>query len=239
MKHTIIIIGLLILQTAYSQVDSGVVTYQFKFNGEPFTEKTENSGAQNIINNIYKNLLSASGRINYSLIFDKNLAKYAIKKSLDNEYDKTLQSAKKLTGANEVIYINRRENFRLRQLDFFGDDVLIKENLQTNWNFTQDKRKIGNYTCYRAWIRTKKGILIEAWYTPEIPLNLGPKGYGNLPGLVIELRQAKLKFIATEIVLNPKEKPMIKFPKNKKFMEQEEFEQMLIAFDKKHSGNKR
>jgi GLPGLI family protein len=80
-------------------------------------------------------------------------------------------------------------------------------------------------------MKNERNVLIEAWYTPQIPLNIGPRGYGNLPGLIIELKQATLLYVAKEIVLNPKKKSVIKIP-NHKIISEKEFNKMLTEFDR-------
>jgi len=215
----------------FSQYDSGKVTYQYQFEGIPFEKKVQNEIAQEAINNLYKSLLSYSGKINYELTFNNNLSEFKVVETLNSDNDKNINNVKNLTGAGEVVYINTKEKFKLKLLDFFGDKVMVKDSLDDNWNLTQESKKIGNYICYKAWMKNERNVLIEAWYTPQIPLNIGPRGYGNLPGLIIELKQATLLYVAKEIVLNPKKKSVIKIP-NHKIISEKEFNKMLTEFDR-------
>lgn len=232
MKNTIFIIFILYNTITFGQFSSGKITYQYQYKGEPFKAKTQNKVAQQAVNDLYKTLLSYSGKINYILVFKNELSKYAIENTLNSESDAGLENAKNMTGAREVIYMNTSQKYTLKELDFFGDEILVKSTLKNDWNLTQETRKIGGYVCFKAWKKVNNTVLIEAWYTPEIPLNIGPRGFGNLPGLILELKQAELSYVASEIILNPKKSPTIKLPKNKKIVKEAEFNKLLLDFDK-------
>ena len=55
-------------------------------------------------------------------------------------------------------------------------------------------------------------IVIEAWYTPQIPIAQGPAEYGGLPGLILEVSAGNTTLLCSEIVLNPKENITISAP---------------------------
>lgn len=55
-----------------------------------------------------------------------------------------------------------------------------------------------------------KEIVITAWFTPEIPVQHGPKEYGGLPGLILEVNEGKTVYLLTEIKLNPAERKEFK-----------------------------
>lgn len=76
---------------------------------------------------------------------------------------------------------------------------------------------------------------ITAWYTTEIPLNFGIKGFNGLPGITLELNiDNNLKFHFINMKLNPEEEIEIKEPKGKK-MSLTEFNQKLKDYlNRKH-----
>ena len=49
-------------------------------------------------------------------------------------------------------------------------------------------------------------IVIEAWYTPQIPVAQGPAEYWGLPGLILEVSAGNTTLLCSELILNPKEK---------------------------------
>src|SRR5690606_33728451 len=69
-----------------------------------------------------------------------------------------------------------------------------------------DFKMINNRKCYKATTiyQVKYGKKefthpVVAWYSPELPFNFGPQGYGNLPGLILELQIRNATFTAYEI----------------------------------------
>ena len=130
------------------------------------------------------------------------------------------------------FYVNNSLKEYLYQKDFMGDLFLITHQ-PIKWQLSQEEKQIGNYTCYKATtiktVENRKGAFereITAWYTPQIPVNFGPKEYNGLPGLILELTQVKLTFSAIKIELNTKEEIIIKKPTKGKRVTEEEFRQI-------------
>ena len=73
-----------------------------------------------------------------------------------------------------------------------------------------------------------KEATITAWYTPEIPVNQGPENYWGLPGLILEVNDGKTIILCSKVVMNPKEKSVIKAPSKGKVITQKEFDETVI-----------
>ena len=73
-----------------------------------------------------------------------------------------------------------------------------------------------------------KEATITAWYTPEIPVNQGPENYWGLPGLILEVNDGKTIILCSKVVMNPKEKVVIKAPTKGKVITQKEFDETVI-----------
>ena len=73
-----------------------------------------------------------------------------------------------------------------------------------------------------------KEATITAWYTPEIPVNQGPENYWGLPGLILEVNDGKTIILCSKVVMNPKEKAVIKAPAKGKVITQKEFDETVI-----------
>ncbi|KFF06998.1 GLPGLI family protein [Flavobacterium reichenbachii] len=73
-----------------------------------------------------------------------------------------------------------------------------------------------------------KEIVITAWYTPEIPVNQGPENYWGLPGLILEVNDGKTVILCSKIVLNAKEKAVIKAPSKGKVISQKDYDETVI-----------
>ena len=71
-------------------------------------------------------------------------------------------------------------------------------------------------------------VTITAWYTPEIPVNQGPENYSGLPGLILEINDGKTVILCSKIVLNPKEKTVIKAPVKGKVISQKDYDETVI-----------
>ena len=73
-----------------------------------------------------------------------------------------------------------------------------------------------------------KETVITAWYTPEIPVNQGPRNYWGLPSLILEVNDGKTVILCSKVVLNPKVKTEIKAPTKGKVTTQKEFDETVV-----------
>ena len=140
-------------------------------------------------------------------------------------------------------YKNILSNQLVQSQEFYGKRFLIKDDLyKINWTIGSESKKIGDYTCYKAkafvpyselnWYNfswgdlrnndNKEGeveenlVVVEAWYTPQIPMAQGPAEFWGLPGLILEVSAQNTTLLCTEIVLNKEEKLEIDSPDNGK-----------------------
>ncbi|MEZ0005985.1 GLPGLI family protein [Flavobacterium sp. 28YEA47A] len=154
-------------------------------------------------------------------------------------------------------YKNIKDKTMLSEEDFFGKEFLVSDSLRKwDWKLVDETKKIGNFTCYKAIgvipvskedienfekmknkKSEKKTVLftpsepkdrtITVWYTPEIPVSHGPGEYWGLPGLIMEVNDAKTVILCSKIVLNPKDKVVIKMPKKGKKVTKKEYEALI------------
>jgi GLPGLI family protein len=102
------------------------------------------------------------------------------------------------------------------------------------WQISNEKKKIGNYTCIKAITKVEDKIstrgvytkLIEAWFSPEIPIRLGPNNYGGLPGLIMELKEGKFTYYVKNINIEPDFEIRIEKPKGKVITQKEFFDRI-------------
>ncbi|WP_306354022.1 GLPGLI family protein [Flavobacterium sp. '19STA2R22 D10 B1'] len=158
--------------------------------------------------------------------------------------------AKRYKNIKEKIDISEEDFFGKEFLVMDSLSVL-------NWKMESETKKIGEYTCYKATAvipvskkelenyekqkkedkdkkvnlllseEAPKDKLITAWYTPEIPVSQGPADYWGLPGLILEVNDGKTMMLCSKIVLNPKEKIVIKKPTKGKKVSQEEYKRIM------------
>lgn len=149
-------------------------------------------------------------------------------------------------GGTDVLYKNIKENRMTNKTDLMGKTFLVKDKLlDYDWKLTGETKNIGKYTCYKATIEREEENTrvnnvngevkettetvkrtIVAWYTTDVPVSNGPRGYGGLPGLILELNDGEETIVCTEIVLNPSDKPEIKEPEKGKVVTREKFEKI-------------
>ena len=121
---------------------------------------------------------------------------------------------------------------------FLVNDVLQT----IDWKLEPDTKNIGNYTCFKAtasiptdqltwysfsWDNLRetddteidstqpkdvKMTLVEAWYTPQVPVRHGPLEYWGLPGLILEVSADNTTMLCSKLVLNPEEVIEIEAP---------------------------
>lgn len=143
-----------------------------------------------------------------------------------------------LGGGDNLYYTNMSTRLILVQdLSKVLDKLYLISYNFTKWKLLNETKRIGNYMCYKAVrkvdsLYVKKGRQAVVWYTPQIPVQFGPKLYNGLPGLVIEVEIGKNIFSATKIVLNPSSTIGIKKPVKGKKITAEEYRKKIIEMSK-------
>jgi GLPGLI family protein len=151
-------------------------------------------------------------KLNFELNFKNNEGYFHLKSILESENNKSLSNI--ISTYDKGIYYNK--DMRILQLNAFGELFLITKP-KLNWQIQKETKKIGKYNCFKATteiiVNTKgRRQLITAWFTPKIPVALGPLGYDGLPGLILELEIYKKIYYVKTISLSPKEKIKIEKP---------------------------
>ena len=237
LKKLVLSIILFTTHSVLSQVNSGIVTYSVK----PLSLVDANTPPDKIaiLESIYATREYKSETTEYQLNFN-NTKSIFFKKNDVSSSDRVPSK----------YYIISDESFETKS--FFGQDFIVYNKLSDiPWVLHKEHKKIGKYTCFKASHTTKslsnfknqKDINIIAWYCPEIPVLHGPKGFGALPGLILELAIDKdYVYTMKEIVFNPKESIVIDKPTKGKIVTEREykeaFEKTIYSFRKKSIKNK-
>ena len=127
-------------------------------------------------------------------------------------------------GASGIYYSNSKEKLTVAQQLTFGELFLVTYAFP-DWEITNETKKIGEFTCYKAIRKKKSNDNAEdvVWFTPQIPVQFGPILYNGLPGLVLEVQVGKIRVIASKIKLNTEQAIIIEQPIKGVKMAQEEF----------------
>jgi len=73
---------------------------------------------------------------------------------------------------------------------------------EMQWELLEGEMKINDYNCKKAQT-TFRGRSYEVWYTPEIPISIGPWKFNGLPGLILYVKDISDEYytwIATSVV---------------------------------------
>ncbi|MFY8187807.1 MAG: GLPGLI family protein [Flavobacterium sp.] len=146
------------------------------------------------------------------------------------------QTISKIENSLPSIHIFNQKNEDFAYKTIQEEKILLKLDRNQKWQLSNDNKKIGHFSCYKATssytvARGNKTMTfpIIAWFAPEISFSFGPMGYGGLPGLILELQVRNITYGAQKIVL--KNCPQIvDFPiiSDFKIMTEQDWELMIL-----------
>ncbi len=233
------------LTTIQSQTISGKVTYKYKEKLPDLNIEDEAEKAA------LMDILKADSEKTYQLEFSGNTSLYqeVIPPNISNNNKPT--SFYKHGEQDGILYIDAKQRTFTNKHEFMGKLFLITDELpQYHWKLINETKTIGKYTCYKALFKktipqkasnkdskkkvinyiandssktTKTEKVITAWYTPQLPINLGPQTYHGLPGLILQLNYDDITLACEKIVIDNKERK-IKKPKQGEVVSQKEFD---------------
>lgn len=132
---------------------------------------------------------------------------------------------------NGRFYTNSNLNEHLWETNQFGQNFLITL-APTEWIISNETKIIGGYRCIKATgekkVRGKEGdisIPIEVWFSTDIPVNLGPIGYSQLPGLIVSLSLQNEHYYLSKLDIK-KKNIEIKRPSKGKKITYSEFQEL-------------
>ena len=195
--------------------------------------------------------MSAAFEKTYILKFNAFESTYDEEQKLTMQSSEIIQS-----GYDGIIYKNTKEQILLSETEAFNKNFLISEPLKKmDWQLSNERKKIGEYNCLKATVvipvseeeladyetakkaqannqttfltlSEPKAKTIVVWYTTEIPVANGPSSYWGLPGLILEANNGITSILCSKIIINPKDKIVIKKPSKGKKISREDFEKM-------------
>ncbi len=237
-KLLVIIILNMFNTSIYSQINKAEVFYKQTvtkgvFDSITVKEKDQlNNGYLSIVNNSLKKY-GDTFEYKLSIINDESQFKHIESLSIDDNLSYTI--AFNLAEADNYYYNNNSTNEKVVQKPAYGKIYRVSSVIQNSpWILHKESKKIGKYTCYKATtikiVKNSSGVfktVITAWYAPEIPLSFGPKGYGNLPGLIIVLEDNFIKYTVSKLIVNSSLVSSIEKPTKGELISETEFEKMV------------
>lgn len=166
----------------------------------------------------------------FTLLSKKNSSKFYHKNILNaNQSNNTVPlfvnySGKVYTVADSIF----------KNSSILGDNIYVKSKHQENWIVTSETKLIDNYKCYKATniyqvISPNKVFNhpVIAWFCPDLPYRHGPNGYGNLPGLILELEVRNAVYGVKKIIFDSKENFSLHELKSIKTFTQQEIDEII------------
>jgi GLPGLI family protein len=249
MRFRLFFISFFLTFFIHAQDFQGIAIYQSKTKFDIKMDSTKVSSEQQ---KAMKQMMKRFGEKTYKLQFSKTASIY----KEEEKIDQPSQGGMRMFGGfnSGILYKNVKDRRYVNRKESFSKEFLIKDSLPVyEWKFIDETKMIGDNLCFKATTtkevsnirmrRPRRGkekevkendslpktkiIDITAWYTPDIPINNGPRNFWGLPGLILELNEGKTQLLCTKIVINPKDKIKIEEPTKGKEVTQKEFDEIM------------
>lgn len=215
MKKTIFTLIFLVFFTTPAIVISQNTISKVIYKKDNFITFKNNKNKNRTSSKILKEAFTNMENIEYSLAFTRNQSVFKeIPKMVVDDGNPLAKELSKIIGGGKGVYFTEKKpDVVYHQQEREGRLFLVALYPLNPWNVTQETKKIGKYTCYKATLKDsyigmsgKNEKTIIAWFTPQIPYPFGPLKYNGLPGLILELQDGKFIFYAKKIQLQISEK---------------------------------
>jgi len=130
---------------------------------------------------------------------------------------------------DDIVYTDLGEMKTIEQKDFMSRIFLITSDLKRHtWKLTGKQKSIANYPCQEA-VYTDTAKNIRVWFSPLIPVSTGPAGYGNLPGMILEMNfdDGERVLTAKSIEIKDIDAKAMEKPKKGKKVSREEYKAIV------------
>lgn len=146
----------------------------------------------------------------------------------------------KMQRPEAIFYRNYSSGRKVDSREFFGKVYLIDDSLATpGWKITGQTKTILGYNCLEATTQdTVRKRQITAWFTDAIALSSGPAGFGQLPGMILELdiNNGELIFTATKVNFRKLKKNELSAPKKGEKISDADFQKMVAERMRENGG---
>ena len=132
-------------------------------------------------------------------------------------------------------YVNLKTGEQVESKDLFGKMFLIssKKAESPKWKISNEKKEVAGHLCQKATYEgDEEEGTVEAWFTTEIPVSVGPRKFRQLPGAVLEVNFNNRQILATTIDFLTLEEGTITKPSKGKKVSAEEFKKIEAAKQK-------
>ena len=206
----------------FAQKTSGKITYDIA--QIEYTDQGKNAD--------FTNMLKTAKQQQYQLLFNKEYTSFTLVDYMDDDSSSPFYNS---LAKTYVSYADFYFDYKNKdEIEDIGDGTLLEQKIpELDWKITSESRTIDQYQCYKAtysfdYMSRGKTVtrVIIAWFAPSLPYSYGPKSYHGLPGLILELTDNTVTFLASKIELSDK-KIEIKIPSGQR-ISKEEFEKAIL-----------
>ncbi len=93
----------------------------------------------------------------------------------------------KMNRPEEITFCDLKKNKKVEQKEFMTRKFIIESDISMGtWKLTGNQKTILGFPCQEA-VREDSVKKYTAWFTPAIPVSIGPGGFEGLPGLVLSV----------------------------------------------------
>lgn len=126
------------------------------------------------------------------------------------------------------LYNNLEKKIQIKQTEFMTRLFLEESDApKLKWKMGAATKEILGYSCMQANIELD-GKKILAWFTPEIPVPVGPDIYYGLPGLILEanVNQGQQVWLAASIDLSAPSRNELSKPRDGKNVKPDQYKKI-------------
>ncbi len=224
--HLFFSLIIIIPVTIHAQISNGVIEYSVEI-----LEIEQEKKIDKKYSNLMSNSRNSSRNITFELLMSDNKFLFHHKNNLVSDNDKFYKMALIFVEGNDKFFIDKKKDIYINQKSLLGELINIESKVPViSWILSDDRKLINGFQCKKAYFLVEKenqnrrySEKIIAWYTPEIPIDNGPKCYQGLGGLILELQEGNVVYKVSSINLSTLDQE-IKKPESKILMTKEEFD---------------
>jgi GLPGLI family protein len=128
------------------------------------------------------------------------------------------------------VYVNNEDGTVAETREFMSRTFLISGSRPAyEWKLSSEQSVFLGFSVQKA-TAVQDSSVIEAWFTPEIPVSAGPGLFGGLPGMILSVSvdSGHTIYSATEVNLTSVEDGVIKAPEDGEEVSRDEYEQIVV-----------
>ncbi|MEL6942387.1 MAG: GLPGLI family protein [Bacteroidota bacterium] len=187
----------------------------------------------------YEHLIPKERITKMDLFFDESTSLYTksveVAETEENPFGGNVQTQVMTIGGGESsqIYVDRSKKEVVQSENVMGQQFLITAPLESkDWKVLNEQKNILSYTCIKAELEVDSTTTLTAWFSPNLPLSIGPALYYGLPGAVLEIvieRESSSRTIIARKVELTEVSDKIVLPQKGKKVSKEEFDALVQA----------